>query len=206
MLLIEQPSTEKPLRQLLGPQVPLIKITAALNEDDIKLYATNAVKEIRMWRIDGKLSADIIESLTKSTQGNFLLVNYKIQDLRRYRRPGDVRDALLTNPKNLPDASCDDLQRLAEGLEKWEIDELEALLRAVICCKGTFNLASMRECVRFQGGGYASLTSLESQLRTRYASVFNVVRGDGKTTEDLRASELLHDVAGDAANVRETEV
>lgn len=206
VLLVEQPSTERPLRQFLGPQVPLIKITAALNEDDIKLYATKAVKEIRMWRVDEKLSADIIESLTTSTQGNFLLVNYKIQDLRRHRRPGDVRDALLVNPQSLPDAIRDDLQRLAEGLEKWEIDELEALLRAVICGKGIFNLAAMRECVRHQEGGYPSLTSLESQLRTRYASVFNVVREDGKTTEDLRASQLLHDIAGDAGNVRETEV
>jgi hypothetical protein len=190
VLIIERESVEQPLRNILGVEVPMIKVDSAKNDDDIRRYVTKVVDENRRWHGVRGLREEIIDSVTKNAQGTFYLADYKLKDLKEKRRAEDIRAALKKNPKNLPDAIRSDLQRLGESLEKWEIDELNHLLAWVVVGKQSFSLSDIEIISDLRGdGANESLATLETQIRTRYGPLFNVVREDGRTTEDLQISQ-----------------
>jgi hypothetical protein len=100
-----------------------------------------------------------------------------------------VIDGQASGPKpaDLPEAIRNMLSRLGESLEPFEIEEVNEILKWVLCSQVRLTLAQLDLMLALNpeiGGG---LGSLESRLRSRYKDLFTVQREDGKSTEELRS-------------------
>ena len=194
VLLVADSSLETALQDSLGSSLQTIKVTPDRNLHDITLFVTKEIDAIKNLKADPKLKSEIIEKVPKNANGNFQLAKYTIKEIRKKGRADDVRRVLDESPADLPEAIRNDLSRLGESLEPFEIAEVNEILKWVICSPVLLTLTQLDLMLAMNpevGGG---LASLESRLRNQYKALFSVRREDGKSTEEIRSLQLAHTV------------
>ncbi|KAI9756718.1 MAG: hypothetical protein M4579_003719 [Chaenotheca gracillima] len=191
MLLLERPPDENLIEEVLDASIPRISMTSGRNSNDINTYVKTSIENNKTLRATSQnLREEIIQSLTEGSDGNFTWVDMMIKDLKAKRREGQIRAALTQSPKFLPDIIQRSLDRLSDELGEEDIADLNEMLEWVISAKTPLSLRRIDEAMNLKNGEGGSLVPLEDQLRKSYASLFNLVREDGLSTDDLLTGNL----------------
>lgn len=194
VLLVVDVSFLETLQKSLEPPLPTVTVSADQNLDDIRLFVTKKIDAIKNLDADPELKSEIIDKVPRNANGNFQLAGYAIEEIRKKGRAEDVRRVLNESPADLPEAIRNMLSRLGESLEPFEIEEVNEILKWVLCSQVRLTLAQLDLMLALNpevGGG---LGSLESRLRNRYKDLFIVQREDGKSTEELRSLQIASTV------------
>ncbi|KAI9833813.1 MAG: hypothetical protein M1826_006336 [Phylliscum demangeonii] len=191
-LLVGRLDLTKNIEEIMGRQVPMIEVSARKNSEDINNYIASSIKR---WKLSDALRQEIITKLREGADGMFLWVNLMITEISTKRRPDSIRQALNQMPKGLSAMIFHVLERLSSTLEPEAIEDLNKLLSWVTCAARPLTLGELDLAVTLQLMSEDGFINLEDDLRNQYASLFTMVREDGKTTEDLRTGAQRDDWA-----------
>ena len=193
-LLVGRSELNKDVEEIMGRQVPMIEVSAKKNSKDIDNYIASSIKKsVTLRKVPEALRQEIMIKLREGADGMFLWVYLMIIEISNKRRPDSIRQALNQMPKGLSNMISRVLERLST-LEREAIEELNKLLSWVTCAARPLTLGELDVAVMLQLASEDRVVNLEDDLRTQYASLFTVVRKDGKTTEDLQPGAQHDDV------------
>ncbi|KAI9812372.1 MAG: hypothetical protein M1826_002839 [Phylliscum demangeonii] len=194
-LLVGRLDLTQDIEGILERAVPMIEISARKNSMDIDSYIASGIKKSATVRkVPEPLRQEIIYKLREGADGMFLWVNLMITEISNKRRLDSIRQALEQMPEGLSAMILHILQRLSTELEPEAREELTTLLSWVTCAAMPLSLGVLDFAVTLRSSPEDKFVNLEDDLRKRYASLFTLVREDGKTTEDLQPGAQRHDV------------
>ncbi|KAI9829183.1 MAG: hypothetical protein M1826_005778 [Phylliscum demangeonii] len=195
-LLVGRLDLNKNIEEIMERQVPMIEVSARKNSEDIDNYIASSIKKsVTLRKVSEALRQEIITKLREGADGMFLWVNLMITEIATKRRPDSIRQALNQMPKGLSAMIFHVLERLSSTLEPEAIEDLNKLLSWVTCAARPLTLGELDLAVTLQSVSQDGFINLEDDLRNQYASLFTMVREDGKTTEDLQTGARRDEVA-----------
>lgn len=189
--IVGRPEIREDILTVWDKHTACIEVSAAKNTADIVRYIESEVRRIAILRskhlsINAKqdLRAEIIEKLVRGASGMFLWVNLMIDQICRKSHPSEINAALNDAPRDLFHMIRHVFERLSRNPDIGE-DDLNEILAWVTCVKRPLSLAELDIILRLRSTEDEPVPVLEERLRGLFASLFTLIRSDGKMTEDL---------------------
>ncbi|KAI9855693.1 MAG: hypothetical protein M1813_009655 [Trichoglossum hirsutum] len=218
VLLTGRPKPLKRIRREVGTSMLTIKL-GAKNEDDILKYVNARMDRMEILKRSDqpeKLKGGIRVALTEGAQGDFVKLDYKLNEISGKRRRAEIEEVLKHAGEDRLDMIAREVERLNERLGEVDIQELNELLTWVITAYENPTLPLL-EALLFVKNGERSLIPLEFQIQDQYSDFLSISRDDGKTVTLIsdsiteyfrqRSEEAVgNQASGASADIHESEV
>lgn len=119
------------------------------------------------------LRGEILEVLTKETNGDFVNVGLLLDEISGKQRPGEIREILSRSGENRSDTIARKIDFLNESLSEEDISDLNDLLTWVLFSFRPLTLEEL-ETVIFLKSREPSLRPLAEKIRDQYSSVLHI--------------------------------
>ncbi|KAJ5097682.1 hypothetical protein N7456_008403 [Penicillium angulare] len=160
----------------LGDGISVIDV-ASKNQDDMTKFIKNRMNQMEILngsseQIDA-LRVEILETLTKETNGDFVNVGLLLDEIRGKQRPGEIRDILSRSGENRSDTIVRKIEYLNETLSDEDISDLNDLLTWVVHASRPLTLEEL-EVVLYLKSRESSLRPLAEKIRDQYSSLLHI--------------------------------
>ncbi|OAA73808.1 NACHT and TPR domain protein [Cordyceps fumosorosea ARSEF 2679] len=161
-----------------------IQITTDRSGRDVAAYIANGVAQSRILAANTpEFRQEIIATMEKQVDGLFILAKFMLAEVNRKRHPRSIRKSLETFPKEIDGMLLRTLESLSEAISPEEAEDLNEMLRWMVCAEEALSLEQLEAVLILQFGDLPF--RLEELLRGQYACFFELEREDGLTTDDL---------------------
>jgi hypothetical protein len=176
ILLTGRTETIAKIKTELGDGISVLDMASKNRADMIKFI------DDRMDKMDNlsgssdqirSLREEILEALTKQTNGDFVNVGLLLDEISGKQRPGEIREILSRSGENRSDTIARKIEFLNETLSEEDISDLNDLLTWVLFSFRPLSLEEL-EAVIFLKSREPSLRPLAEKIRDQYSSVFHI--------------------------------
>ncbi|KAF7192420.1 hypothetical protein HII31_06452 [Pseudocercospora fuligena] len=199
VLLTGRPTGLDALKDDVGGYLPEIDIAApgrqsSLNEEDILAYAQYRLDNMTTFHSKDEKMIERVQDLKERAKrelaagvyGDFLALDYKLDDLANLRNFGQVQEVLDRAKEGRSEAIARKVEQLNEILSKDEIEEVNELIMWTTTAYTDLSLHQYDLILRLKTG-VQTLISLEKQVTEKYRSIFAVDEGYvALRSEDIR--------------------
>ncbi|KAL4940945.1 hypothetical protein BDV06DRAFT_12388 [Aspergillus oleicola] len=216
VLLTGRTETMGRIKDELGDGVSVIDM-ASKNRDDILNFIND-----RMDKMDilsgstdqvNSLREEILEGLTKRTNGDFVNIGLLLDEIGSKQRPGEIRDIISRSGENRTDTIVRKIEALNETLSDEDISDLNDMLTWVLFAHRPLSVEEL-EAVLFLKSHEPSLRPLTEKIKNQYSSLFHIVATKVHIASDSITDFLYktgpapsnHENLNTAGDVNETEV
>jgi hypothetical protein len=162
-------------------RVPMISMSAERSAQDINDYIQHFLTTDKVLRrVSQGTKKEITSSLLRGADAGFEWVYQVLKAVANERREDKMLETLKKSPRSYSKL----IQHTLELFEENEADDLNTMLTWVFGARRTLMLGELDSILQLKND--CATVYLEGQLRTRYASLFTLLREDGRTTEDLQ--------------------
>ncbi|TQV98407.1 NACHT and TPR domain-containing protein [Cordyceps javanica] len=176
--------TEKLDPQGSGDVFSTIQITTDRSAHDVAVYIANGVAQSRMLaRTSPAFREEVIATMERKVDGLFILAKFMLAEVNRKRHPRSIQKSLETFPKEIDGMLLRTLESLSETISQEEAEDLNEMLRWIVCAEEALSLEQLEAVLILQFGDPPF--RLEETLRGQYGCFFELEREDGLTTDDL---------------------
>lgn len=167
-----------------GDVFSTIQITTDRSADDVAAFIENGVAQSRiMTRTALSFREEVISTMKKQVDGLFILAKFMLAEVNRKRHPRSIQKSLETFPKEINGMLLRTLESLSETISEEEAEDLNEMLRWIVCAEEALSLEQLEAVLILQFGDPPF--RLEETLRGQYGCFFELEREDGLTTDDL---------------------
>ncbi len=161
-----------------------IQITTDRSAKDVAAYIANGVAQSRILaRTTPAFRTEVIATMKLQVDGLFILAKFMLAEVNRKRHPRSIQKALETFPKEIDGMLLRTLESLSEAISQEEAEDLNEMLRWMVCAEEALSLEQLEAVLILQFGDPPF--RLEETLRGQYGCFFELEREDGLTTDDL---------------------
>ncbi|KAM3550904.1 hypothetical protein ARSEF4850_008116 [Beauveria asiatica] len=167
-----------------GDVFSTIQITTDRSASDVAAYIANGVAQSRILaRTPVLFREEVIKAMEKQVDGLFILAKFMLAEVNRKRHPRSIQKSLETFPKEIDGMLLRTLESLSETISPEEAEDLNEMLRWIVCAEEALSLEQLESVLILQFGDPPF--RLEETLRGQYDCFFELEREDGLTTDDL---------------------
>ncbi|ATY64863.1 NACHT and TPR domain [Cordyceps militaris] len=161
-----------------------IQITTDRSARDVAAYIANGVAQSRILaRTSAAFRDEVILTMELQVDGLFILAKFMLAEVNRKRHPRSIQKSLETFPKEIDGMLLRTLESLSEAISQEEAEDLNEMLRWIVCAEEALSLEQLEAVLILQFGDPPF--RLEETLRGQYGCFFELEREDGLTTDDL---------------------
>ncbi|KAJ5291022.1 hypothetical protein N7478_000273 [Penicillium angulare] len=160
----------------LGDGISVIDV-ASKNKDDMTKFIKNRINKMEILNGASEqiyaLRSEILETLTKETNGDFVNVGLLLDEISGKQRPGEIRDILSRSGEDRSDTIVRKIEYLNETLSDEDISDLNDLLTWVVHAARPLTLEEL-EAVLYLKSRESSLRPLAEKIRDQYSSLLHI--------------------------------
>lgn len=176
ILLTGRTETIAKIKTELGDGISVIDM-ASKNREDMNKFIDDRMD--RMDILSGpsdqvkSLREEIVQVLTKQTNGDFVNVGLLLDEISSKQRPGEIREILSRSGEDRSDTIARKIDVLNETLSEEDISDLNDLLTWVLFACRPLSLEEL-EAVIFLKSREPSLRPLAEKIRDQFSSIFHI--------------------------------
>ncbi|KAI9750761.1 MAG: 4-aminobutyrate transaminase [Chaenotheca gracillima] len=192
LVMLGRPQILDEITETLEDAIPTIYVDWRKNNADIIRYLEYSIKKSRaLSQAPEDLQAEVIKTLTEKANGMFMWVDLMLRELSSKSRVSAIRDALNRAPKGLNEMLRHIFEGFSMTLKDDDPEDLNTMLSWVACAQRPLSLQQLDGLLALRSASGDSILSLESRLRTQFASLFVITREDGLSTADLFGDDVM---------------
>lgn len=167
-----------------GDVFSTVQITTDRSAGDVAAFIATGVAQSRILaRTAPAFREEVMRTMERQVDGLFILAKFMLAELNRKRHPRSILQSLETFPKEIDGMLLRTLESLADTISQEEADDLNEMLRWIVCAEEALSLEQLEAVLILEFGDPPF--RLEETLRGQYGCFFELEREDGLTTDDL---------------------